>query len=157
MGSAPPVEAGPIRGEVIRLGQLQVTFYVSGADTGGHADVFEVLVPEGAKVPVAHHHVEVDEVVYGLEGVLTYRVGGVTHELRAGDRLFAPKGIEHHFENRHPGPSRFLSVLTPATIGPKFFRELATLVTGGPPDPAKVGQVMLKHGLVPSPPRPAGP
>jgi hypothetical protein len=29
------------------------------------------------------------------------------------------------------------------------------LAVGGPPDPAKVGAVMRKHGLVPSPPRTA--
>jgi hypothetical protein len=30
-------------------------------------------------------------------------------------------------------------VLTPATIGPQFFREVAALAAGGPPDPAKIG------------------
>lgn len=144
---------GPIKGEEIRLGQLKVTFFASGEQTDGHADVFEVLVPPDAKVPIAHHHVEVDEVVYGLEGVVTYTLGGVAHELRAGDRLFAPKGIEHHFANLHEGNARFLSVLTPATIGPKFFREVASLAQGGPPDPMKVGEVMRKHGLVPALPR----
>jgi quercetin dioxygenase-like cupin family protein len=130
-----------------------VTFFASGVETGGHADIFEVAVPEGAKVPVAHHHVEVDELVYVLEGTLTYTLGGVAHELRAGQQLFAPKGVVHHFANLHPGTARFLSVLTPATIGPKFFREVAELATGGPPDPAGVGRVMLKHGLVPAVPR----
>lgn len=72
----------------------------------------------------------------------------------AGDKLFAPKGVVHHFANHHATPARFLSVLTPAAIGPKFFREMAALATGGPPDPAKVGAVMVKHGLVPGVPTP---
>jgi len=140
--------------EVIRVGQLTVEFFATGTETGGHADIFEVRVPEGAKVPVAHHHVEVDELVYVLEGTLTYTLGGVAHTLVAGQQLFAPKGVEHHFANLHAGTARFLSVLTPATIGPKFFREVGELLAaGGPPDPAKVGAVMRKHGLVPSPPR----
>lgn len=142
--------------EVIVVGQLTVEFFASAEDTGGHADIFEVRVPEGAKVPVAHHHVEVDELVYVLEGTLTYTLGGVTHALVAGQQLFAPKGIEHHFANLHGGLARFLSVLTPATIGPKFFREVAEVIAaGGPPDPATLGAVMRKHGLVPSPPRAA--
>lgn len=140
--------------ETIRLGQLSVEFFATGLETGGHADIFEVTVPEGAKVPVAHHHVEVDELVYALEGTLTYTLGGVVHELRPGQQLFAPKGVVHHFANLHPGTARFLSVLTPATIGPKFFREVAgVLAAGGPPDPVKVGEVMRKHGLVPAAPR----
>jgi quercetin dioxygenase-like cupin family protein len=140
--------------ETIRLGQLSVEFFATGAETGGHADIFEVTVPEGAKVPVAHHHVDVDELVYALEGTLSYTLGGGVHELRPGQQLFAPKGVVHHFANLHAGTARFLSVLTPATIGPKFFREVAgVLAAGGPPDPVKVGEVMRKHGLVPAAPR----
>lgn len=139
--------------ETIRLGPLTVTFFATAHETGGHADIFEVSVPEGAKVPVAHHHVEVDELVYALEGTLTYTLDGVVHELRPGQQLLAPKGIVHHFANNHSGTARFLSVLTPATIGPAFFREAAELAAGGPPDPAAVGRVMLKHGLVPVAPR----
>jgi quercetin dioxygenase-like cupin family protein len=140
--------------ETIRLGQLSVEFFATGAETGGHADILEVTVPDGAKVPVAHHHVDVDELVYALEGTLSYTLGGVVHELRPGQQLFAPKGVVHHFANLHAGTARFLSVLTPATIGPKFFREVAgVLAAGGPPDPVKVGEVMRKHGLVPAAPR----
>jgi quercetin dioxygenase-like cupin family protein len=138
--------------ETIRIGQLTLQFFATGVETGGHADVFEVTVPPGAKVPVAHHHVEVDELVYALEGTTTYTLGGVAHELRPGQQLFAPKGIVHHFANNHEGTARFLSVLTPATIGPKFFRAVAELAVGGPPDPARVRDVMLQHGLVPVPP-----
>jgi quercetin dioxygenase-like cupin family protein len=140
--------------ETIHLGSLTVTFFASAAETGGHADIFEVSVPEGAKVPVAHHHVEVDELAYVLEGTLTYTVGGVVHELRPGQQLFTPRGVVHHFANLHPGTTRFLSVLTPARIGPAYFREIASvLAAGGPPDPAKLGEVMVKHGLVPAAPR----
>src|SRR4051812_14737679 len=95
------VPAGPIDGEIIKLGQLTLHFYATSEHTGGHADVFEVCVPQGAHVPVAHHHIEVDEVVYILEGTLTYTLGGVPHVLQAGDRLFAPKGVVHHFANLH--------------------------------------------------------
>ncbi len=143
---------GPIKGEEIRLGQILVTFFASGEETEGHADVFEVLVPPGARVPIAHHHVEVDEVVYVLEGILTYRVGETPYEVNAGDRVFAPKGVEHHFANLHGSPARFLSILTPAKIGPKFFREVAGLAAAGPPAPALVAEAMLRHGLVPAAP-----
>jgi hypothetical protein len=36
-------------------------------------------------------------------------------------------------------------------LGPGYFREVAALVAGGAPDPAKMKEVMLRHGLVPAP------
>ena len=39
-------------------------------------------------------------------------------------------------------------MLTPASIGPAFFREMASLLSaGGPPDPARIAEIMRKHGL----------
>lgn len=143
-----------IDAEHIRMGQLEIIFFASEESTRGHADVFEVVVPEGAKVPAPHFHVDVDEVVYALEGTITYTVGGVAQALTAGQSMLAPKGVEHSFANLHPGKARFLSVLTPAKIGRAYFRELAQVVNaGGPPDPAKVKEVMQRHGLVASPPK----
>jgi uncharacterized cupin superfamily protein len=110
-------------------------------------------VPPGAKVPGAHYHVEVDEVVCCLEGVVTYTLGGVEHELQPGQSLLAPKGVEHHFANRSDERARFMSVLTPAKIGPAYFREMAALAgKGGPPDMTVVGAIMRKHGLEPTRP-----
>ena len=49
--------------------------------------------------------------------------------------------------------SRRLAVLTPALIGPAYFREMvAVLAGGGPPDPARVAEVMRRHGLIVVPP-----
>jgi uncharacterized cupin superfamily protein len=95
----------------------------------------------------------VDEAAYGLEGVLTFTVGGEAHELGPGDRCFIPRGAVHHFVNAGTEPSRTLAVLTPARIGPAYFRDMAALLTaGGPPDPARVAEVMRRHGLVVVPP-----
>ena len=135
--------------ERITLGQIAVEFLATGAETGGHADVFEVTVAPGARVPVAHHHIDIDELVLGLEGVMTMTVGGVVQELRAGDRVLAPRGVVHHFANLHDTPARTLTVSTPGTLGPKYFRAIAELIAaGGPPDPARLRAVMLEHGLV---------
>jgi hypothetical protein len=39
--------------------------------------------------------------------------------------------------------------VTPALIGPEYFREMAAIVnTGGPPDIEKIKAVMARHGLV---------
>jgi len=139
--------------ETIRLGQVEVRFLLDGDDTAGRMSMFEFLVPPGARVPAAHYHEHVDEAAYGLEGVLTFTVGGEAHELGPGDRCFIPRGAVHHFVNAGTEPSRTLAVLTPARIGPAYFRDMAALLTaGGPPDPARVAEVMRRHGLVVVPP-----
>lgn len=139
--------------EIIRLGQIEIRFLLDGDDTGGQISMFEFLVQPGARVPVAHSHEQVDEIVYGLEGVLTFTVDGRSHEIGPGGRCFVPRGVPHHFVNTGIETSRTLAVLTPASIGPAYFRELAALLlAGGPPDPARVADVMRRHGLIPVPP-----
>jgi hypothetical protein len=49
-----------------------------------------------------------------------------------------------------------LCVITPAAISPQFFREAAEVLdaaAGGPPDRAKLAEVMRRHGLTPAPPQ----
>ena len=42
-----------------------------------------------------------------------------------------------------------LAVITPALLGPDFFKEAAAIVNaGGPPDLEKLKVVLAKHGLV---------
>ncbi len=143
-------------GEHMRVGQLEVRFYADRGHTDGHADVYEVIIPAGAKVPVAHHHVDVDEVITGLEGVVTYRVGDETFEVRPGEVAYSPRGVPHHFANLHSGTARMLITATPGRMGPEYFREVAEVVgAGGPPDPVKIKAVMNKYGLEPVPPTPA--
>jgi len=102
-------------------------------------------------VPAPHYHREVDEVIYGLEGTLTTTIDGETHELNAGNALFIPRGKVHHHENLHPQTVRALTVLTPGSIGRRYFEEMAEVVNvPGKPDLAKVKQTMLRHGLVPA-------
>jgi quercetin dioxygenase-like cupin family protein len=137
-------------GEHIRLGQMEVVFLAQSADTDGHMDLFELRVAPGARVPGAHHHVDMDEVIYGLEGVMTYVVGDRVHEVHPGERVFSPRGIVHYFVNRGQAPARALLCGTPARLGPEYFREIAALLSaGGPPDMQRVAGVMRRYGLEP--------
>jgi quercetin dioxygenase-like cupin family protein len=142
--------------EIIRLGQIEIRFLLDGDDTAGRLVMFEFLVPPGARVPVPHYHQEVDEAIYGLDGVLTFTVEGRSIQVGPGERCFAPRGAVHHFINAGTELTRTLAVLTPALIGPAYFRDIAALVTGGPPDPARMAEVMRRHGLIPVPPSPPG-
>jgi quercetin dioxygenase-like cupin family protein len=136
--------------QIIKIGQLQLNFLLDGEDTNNGIVMFEFVIPEGAKVPVPHYHKEVDEVIYGLEGITTTTVDGQIKEIGAGDRLFIPKGAVHHHDNRHRGIAKSLIMMTPATIGPAYFKQMSELIKPGvPPDPKKASEIMLRHGLIP--------
>jgi quercetin dioxygenase-like cupin family protein len=136
--------------EVIRIGQVVVTFLRSRHDTDGMLDMFEFLVPSGARVPAPHYHTSWDETVYGLDGLMTWIVDGVESVLGRGDHMFIRRGQLHQFVNRGSEDARALGVLTPGVIGPEYFRAMATVINvDGPPNLAKAKAVMLEFGLVP--------
>jgi len=136
--------------ETIRIGQLEVRILLDGDDSNNGMVMFEFLIPPGAKVPIPHYHKDVDEVLYGLEGITSSVVDGKKIETGPGDRLFIPKGAVHYHDNHTDQPARSLCILTPALIGPAYFREIGELIRPGvPPDPKKATEIMLKHGLVP--------
>ena len=138
--------------EVIQVGALRLTFLQSKHDTNGALDMFEAEVPPNARMPVAHYHRDWEDTVYGLEGMVTMTVAGERIELRPGDSVFIPRGVVHAFVNETQAPAKMLGVLTPGVLGPEFFREVAALTTPGtPPDPARMSEIMRKHGLVPVP------
>jgi quercetin dioxygenase-like cupin family protein len=136
--------------ELIRIGPLELRFLRSKHDTGGSLDMFEMVVPPTGRMPVPHYHRDWDETVYGLEGTVTFTVDGTAHAIGPGDTLFIPRGVVHGFDNRSGAVATCLSVLTPGVLGPDYFRELAALVAAGPPDAAKLREIMLRHGLVPA-------
>lgn len=140
--------------EIIQAGQIEIRFLLEGKDTDGRLAAFEFTVPVGAKVPVPHSHERYDETIYGLGGVMTFIVNGRVTEVAPGETLFIPRGAVHGFNNLKPGDAKALAVVTPALIGPEFFREMAAIINaGGPPDVEKLKAVMNKHGLVPAPPQ----
>ena len=140
--------------ETIRVGQIEVRFLLESKDTNGQLATFEFTVPAGAKVPVPHSHERYDETIYGLQGALTFTVNGRVTEVVPGETLFIPRGAVHGFNNLKPSDAKALAVVTPALIGPEFFREMAAIINaGGPPDVEKLKAAMNKHGLVPAPPQ----
>jgi quercetin dioxygenase-like cupin family protein len=133
----------------VRIGSLRLKFLIDDADNGGKVAMFEMTVPQQAKVPAAHYHRDFEEVWYGLGGTLTVTVDGVAHRLQSGDALFVPRGAVHRFDNLDAGEVRALITLTPAVAGKKYFEEIAGVVNaGGPPDMAKLKAVMAKYGLI---------
>jgi len=135
----------------IKVGQLEIRYLVDGAQKGG-LGLFEMKVPAGANVPPAHSHTNNEECIYMLEGVLRYAVDTEVRDLSPGEWMSTPRGCVHHFSNPGSETARALVMMTP-DIGEQYFRDVATLVSaGGPPDRAKLMEVMTRYGLLPAPP-----
>lgn len=142
--------------ESIAVGVLVVRFLLTGEDSLGSVAAFEMTVPGGERLPApAHSHEHYEETIYGVAGVLTFVVDGKAFEIGPGQALCIPRGAVHRFENKTAQDVKALCVITPAAIGPQYFREAAEVLraaAGGPPDRAKMAEIMLRHGLKPAMP-----
>jgi quercetin dioxygenase-like cupin family protein len=138
-----------MKNEILRVGQIGIHFLLEAADTNGSVAMFEFTVPAGARVPLPHSHKHYDETIYGVEGVITFTVEGRTVHIGPGESCFIPRGALHGFNNLKQADAKALAVVTPALLGPDFFKETAAIVNaGGPPDLEKLKVVFARHGLV---------
>jgi quercetin dioxygenase-like cupin family protein len=141
--------------EIIRLGPLAVRFLITGENSGSSVAIFELVVPCAQRLPApAHSHDHYEETIYGIDGVLTWTVDGKQIEVGPGQALCISRGAVHGFTNNDRQEVKALCVITPAAIGPQYFRESAEVINaaaGGPPDRAKMTEIMRRYGLTPAP------
>ncbi len=144
--------------ETIRLGPLAVRFLLTGDNSAGSIAAFELMVPGAQRLTApAHSHDHYEETIYGIDGVLTWTVDGKQIDVGPGQALCIPRGAVHRFDNNGSRDVKALCVITPAALGPQYFRESAEVIkaaAGGPPDRAKMVEIMRRHGLTPAPPAP---
>jgi quercetin dioxygenase-like cupin family protein len=144
--------------ETIKIGRLAIRFLLTGDDSHGSVSVFEFVVPVGETLAAPAHKNDVyEEVLYGIEGVLTWTVDGTPIEVGPGQALCIPRGAVHRFDNLGKQDVKQLAVISPAIMGPAYFREAAEVISaaaGGPPDHARMTDVFRRHGmtLAPGPP-----
>lgn len=144
--------------EIIGTTGLSVRFLVTGDNSNGSVAAFELMVPGAQRLPApAHSHDHYEETIYGIDGVLTWTVDGKPIEVGPGEALCIPRGAVHRFDNNGSIDARALCVISPAAIGPDYFREAFGLLNaagGGPPDKARMMEIMRRHGLTPAAPPP---
>jgi quercetin dioxygenase-like cupin family protein len=142
--------------ETIDIGPLGIRFLLTGEDTNGSVSVFEVKVPAGEKLAApAHKNDAYEEILYGIEGVLTWTLDGKPIEVGPGQALCIPRGAVHRFDNFGTEDAKQLSIVSPAIMSPAYFREASEVVNaaaGGPPDVGKMVEVFRRHGMTIAPP-----
>jgi quercetin dioxygenase-like cupin family protein len=143
--------------ETIGTTGLTVRFLLTGDVSNGSVAAFELAVPAAQRLPApAHSHDHYEETIYGVDGVLTWTVDGKPVDVGSGQMLCIRRGAVHRFDNNGSVDAKALCVITPAAIGPEYFREVFAVLNaaaGGPPDKAKMMEIMRRHGLTPAPPQ----
>ncbi|HUR74003.1 MAG TPA: cupin domain-containing protein [Sporichthya sp.] len=145
--NAPPLTVvQPGQGSVGNLGSIGVAFKLWGADTGGAVSIVEHPFPVGALVP-PHLHTREDEYSIVTEGEIGFRSGDREVVLGAGGYITKPRNELHTMWNAGKVPARMIEVISPAGFE-HFFRELAEMMQTPPPDPAAIGALAERFGLV---------
>lgn len=94
-------------GELVRL-------LVAGEQTQGRFALVETIV-RCTEEPPLHSHTHEDEIVYVLQGEVTFYLEGARLERGAGECIFLPRGSEHTY-CIESGEARMLVLLTPAGL-----------------------------------------
>ena len=94
------------------LGVL-ATIKLSGADTGGHHALIEMVTPTGLGAP-PHVHRREEETFYVIDGELSFTVDGQAVIVGPGEVLHIPRDVPHAFTVTTPHPARYLTVFSPA-------------------------------------------
>lgn len=98
---------------------------VLGSDTNGTLAVVESIDTPHAGPP-PHIHAREDETFQVLAGEYEFMVAGKTVSARAGDTLFAPRGIPHTYNCVSPAGGKLSVTLTPAGFE-NFFAEIGAM------------------------------
>ena len=142
--------------EDIHIGPLTVRFLITSENSSGSIAAFEVVVPAAQRLAApAHSHDHYEETIYGVDGVLTWTIDRKQFEVGPGQAVCIPRGAVHRFDNNGVQDARAFCVITPAAIGPQYFREVAEVsnaAAGRPPDRIKMAEIMRRHGLTPAQP-----
>ncbi|AHM58700.1 cupin [Flammeovirgaceae bacterium 311] len=110
---------------------------ISAEQSGGSFALLDMTLPRGVEPP-RHVHTREDESFYLLEGEISFHIGEKEILAQAGQAVFAPRLVEHHF-NIKTETARFLTFISPGNFA-SYFQEfsvpaenLAVVPPQGPP------------------------
>jgi quercetin dioxygenase-like cupin family protein len=112
---------------------MRVDTHKLGEQSDSAVGIVESTMPAGAPGPPLHSHA-FDEAFYVLDGELTFRLRDRQTVAKAGELVFAPRGVPHTLANLTNSPARYLLVHTPAGFEREFARRAAEEAGSQPPE-----------------------
>ena len=137
---------------LLRAGESRVDgailpFKVAARDSAGLISMCEFTLPGWASGPVLHSHDDVDEGHYVIAGMVEVQLGEQRLVASPGDFVWVPRGTAHTFACASADEAHVLSFATPGGIEHLFAEQWDYLSNlGGPPDPAVLEEIGLRHG-----------
>lgn len=101
-----------------------LTYKARSEQTAGSLTAWESTAAPGEGPPL-HLHVDADEFMYVLEGLLRVRLDDAEHSAPTGSFVFIPRGVPHTWHNAGEREARVLFVFTPGSPGMERFFEHA--------------------------------
>jgi uncharacterized RmlC-like cupin family protein len=103
------------------------------------------VIPPGAG-PVPHTHAREDETIFVVEGELRAWLGGKQYDLKAGDFVHMPCGVQHYFRTAGEKPTRLLLSYTPGGFE-EWFLDIGKPATGREEKPPEVTPEDIKRAV----------
>ncbi|GAB3950457.1 hypothetical protein GCM10028805_28540 [Spirosoma harenae] len=116
---------------------------ISGKDTNGQLAVFEYIGNQKVG-PSLHIHHDQDEMFSIIEGEYLFQVGNEKFTVKAGDTVFAPRGIPHSWIQLSERGKQVYMV-QPAGNLEEFFLKMNELK--GPPSEELSQKMHKEHGM----------
>lgn len=140
-----PIQVPQGGGKAVNILGIPMLIRVQGSETNGTLAVVESHDAPGGGPPPHIHHRE-DETFQILEGEYEFMIAGRTLPAKAGDTLFAPRGIPHTYRCVGQSWGKLSVVLTPAGFE-NFFVEIGALTPAEQQDIPRVIEIAKKFGL----------
>lgn len=140
-----PVHIPKSGGKAVNVLGTPILLRVFGRDTNGTLAVVESIDAAQAGPPPHIHHRE-DETFQVLEGEYEFMVAGKTVSARAGDTLFAPRGIPHTYRCVSATGGKLSVVLTPSGFE-NFFLQIGSMTPEEQQNIPRVVEIARTFGL----------
>lgn len=130
-----------------KVGDMQLTFKLSGRETSDLLGSWESIIQPGELGAPPHYHAKTDEICRVLEGTVTIMTGDTITEVKAGGWHLRPRGLVHTFWNAGATVAKTIDLCIPG--GHEYYmQELALLFEkNNRPKPGDLKRLEEKHDI----------
>lgn len=124
-----------------------VRILLDGQQTNGQLALLQGRFPSGGGASL-HCHLNEDEVIFVLDGVLSTQLGNQRETAAAGAAIFLPRNIPHDFRNDGQQMMEALALIVPAGLE-NYFADMHKLMSQGMLDEAAMMDLAHKYAVEP--------
>ena len=138
----------PGDGTPLSVGGQHLNFITDAEKTGGQLTTMVYEGSADAQGPPPHYHKETAEVVYMLEGAITFNLAGRELEAGPGSFVHIPPDVVHSWRNDSGEPVKFLGFALPAGLEGYFYGLMEMMQqepTWPPEDMSKIAKLSEEH------------